>query len=123
MRKAKAEVSGNQLKGRPGFNFDPVELRKGLLILRALQPKVRQEIIRALDATPDMTVTSLYLELRMEQAAVSQHLAALRRIGVLIADRQGKFVHYSINYDRLEEISKLAYALAVPYTEIGGRNR
>jgi len=54
-----------------------------------------------------MTVTSIYIKLRLEQSVASQHLAILRRAGVVITERQGKFIYYSLDQDRLTQISRL----------------
>jgi len=59
-----------------------------------------------------MTVTDIYIKLRLEQSVASQHLAILRRAGVVITERQGKFIYYSLNNERLEQISKLVEDLA-----------
>ena len=54
-----------------------------------------------------MTVTDIYIKLRLEQSVASQHLAILRRAGVVATDRQGKFIYYSLNKERLVEIGNL----------------
>jgi len=48
----------------------------------------------------------------LEQSVASQHLAILRRAGVVITERQGKFIYYSLDKDRLNQISKLVEDLA-----------
>ena len=59
-----------------------------------------------------MTVTDIYVKLRLEQSVASQHLAILRRAGVVVTQRQGKYIYYSLNKDRLEQISGLIEELA-----------
>ena len=54
-----------------------------------------------------MTVTDIYIKLRLEQSVASQHLAILRRAGVVATDRQGKFIYYSLDKERLGQISTL----------------
>jgi len=61
----------------------------------------------------NVTVTDIYIKLRLEQSVASQHLAILRRAGVVITERQGKFIYYSLDKDRLAQISKLVEDLAV----------
>ena len=56
--------------------------------------KLRQRIIEVLEESDNMTVTDIYIKLRLEQSVASQHLAILRRAGVVITDRQGKFIYY-----------------------------
>jgi ArsR family transcriptional regulator, virulence genes transcriptional regulator len=50
--------------------------------------------------------------LRLEQSVASQHLAILRKAGVLNTDRDGKFIYYSLNKERIEEIANLVEDLA-----------
>ncbi|OWY18897.1 transcriptional regulator [Sphingobacteriales bacterium UPWRP_1] len=82
-------------------------LRKAVLVLRAVNHKLRQSIINLLEENKRMTVTEIYVKLRLEQSVASQHLAILRRAGVVNTERQGKFIFYSLNHDRIAEISSL----------------
>jgi DNA-binding transcriptional ArsR family regulator len=43
----------------------------------------------------------------MDQSVASQHLAILRRAGLLITKREGKYVYYKINTPRLEMINNM----------------
>ena len=99
-------------KGKANITLDYAELRKAVLVLRAINHKLRQRIIDLLEQTGKMTVTDIYIKMRLEQSVASQHLAILRRAGVLITERQGKFIYYSVNKDRMEQISRLIDELA-----------
>ena len=99
-------------KGLSNVLLDYTELRKAVLVLRAVNHKLRQRIIDLLDSGETMTVTDIYIKLRLEQSVASQHLAILRRAGVVITERQGKFIYYSLNNERLDQISKLVEDLA-----------
>jgi ArsR family transcriptional regulator, virulence genes transcriptional regulator len=93
-------------------NQDPVRLdhnvlRRSVLVLRAINHDLRQQIIKLLDDHGKLTVTEIYVKLRLEQSVASQHLALLRRSGVVVTDRDGKFIYYSVNRDRIAEISRL----------------
>lgn len=94
-------------KGLKEVKLDYADLRKAVLVLRAVNHKLRQRIIDLLEESDTMTVTDIYIKLRLEQSVASQHLAILRRAGVVITDRQGKFIYYSLDPARLEQISKL----------------
>lgn len=96
-------VSCEKTNDQISINFDT--LRRSVLTLRAINHQLRQEIIALLDKDGRMTVTELYIKLRLEQSVASQHLAILRRAGILKTERDGKFIYYSINKDRLKEIS------------------
>ncbi len=99
-------------KGNSEIQLDYADLRKAVLVLRAVNHKLRQRIIDLLENNQTMTVTDIYIKLRLEQSVASQHLAILRRAGVVLTERQGKFIYYSLDADRLNQISKLVEDLA-----------
>ena len=111
MRKQKNETVILK-KGKKDIQLDYSELRKAVLVLRAVNHKLRQRIIDLLEENNKMTVTDIYIKLRLEQSVASQHLAILRRAGVVATDRQGKFIYYSLDADRLNQISRLVEELA-----------
>lgn len=94
-------------KGKSDIALDYVELRKAVLVLRAVNHKLRQQIIEILEEAERLTVTELYVKLRLEQSVASQHLAILRRSGVVVTERMGKFIYYTLDKERLNQISKL----------------
>ena len=99
-------------KGEKDIQLDYSELRKAVLVLRAVNHKLRQRIVDLLEENDHMTVTDIYIKLRLEQSVASQHLAILRRAGVVATERQGKFINYSLDRDRLAQISRLVEELA-----------
>ena len=111
MRKQKNEIILLK-KGKNDIELDYAELRKAVLVLRAVNHKLRQNIIDLLEESDSLTVTDIYIKLRLEQSVASQHLAILRRAGVVITDRNGKFIYYSIDKERLAQISRLVEELA-----------
>jgi DNA-binding transcriptional ArsR family regulator len=64
-------------------------------------------MVKMLDEKQRMTVTEIYVALRLEQSVASQHLAILRRAGIVKTERDGKFIYYHVNYDRLDQINQL----------------
>ena len=111
MRKQKSETIVLK-KGKEEIQLDYAELRKAVLVLRAINHKLRQRVIDLLEENEKMTVTDIYIKLRLEQSVASQHLAILRRAGVVATERQGKFIFYGLDKDRLGQISKLVEDLA-----------
>jgi DNA-binding transcriptional ArsR family regulator len=93
----------NDAKG--GVKIDYIHLKKAALILRALNHKLRQQMVKLLDEHKRMTVTEIYVKLRLEQSVASQHLAILRRAGIVATQRDGKFIYYGVNYKRLQEVN------------------
>ena len=95
-------------KGQKNVQLDYGELRKAVLVLRAVNHKLRQRVIHLLEESEQgMTVTDIYIKLRLEQSVASQHLAILRRAGVVRTERNGNFILYSLNEDRIAQISAL----------------
>ncbi len=99
-------------RGQEDIHLDYNQLRKAVLVLRAINHKLRQRVIDLLEEEDSLTVTDIYVRLRLEQSVASQHLAILRRAGVVKTNRQGKFIYYSLDKDRLVEISQLVGDLA-----------
>lgn len=86
------------------FKVDFLHLKKAAMVLRALNHKLRQQIVKLIDEQKKITVTEIYVKLRLEQSVASQHLAILRKAGIVTTDRDGKFIYYSVNYKRVKEI-------------------
>ena len=113
MRKPKQEAAAPKKGKAADIPVDYAELRKAALVLRALNHKLRQRIIELLAENQSMTVTDIYIKLRLEQSVASQHLAILRKAGVVKTDRQGKYIYYSLANERLTQISRLVEELAI----------
>ena len=90
--------------GKEPLKVDLLHSKKAAMILRALNHKLRQQILKLIDEHQKMTVTEIYVKLRLEQSVASQHLAILRRAGIVATTREGKFIFYSVNYTRLAEV-------------------
>lgn len=87
-------------------------LKRAALTLRALNHPLRKEMVALIDQKKRITVTDLYVKMRLEQSVASQHLAILRRAEIVNTERDGKFIHYTVNANRIEEISKVLDGLA-----------
>ena len=74
-------------------------------VLRAINHKLRKKMMMMLEEAGKMMVTDIYVKLRLEQSVASQHLAILRKAGVLKTERQGKFIYYSLNKARIKEVN------------------
>ncbi len=92
------------INGDPFVKIDFVQTKKVAAIVRAVNHKLRQTMLKLLDDHQKMTVTEMYVKLRIEQSVASQHLAILRRANVVVTKREGKFIFYSVNYARLSEL-------------------
>jgi len=88
------------------LKVDLLNVKKASLVLRAVNHKLRQQILKQIDEQGKITVTELYVKLRLEQSVASQHLAILRKSGFVRTDREGKFIYYSVNADRIKELNR-----------------
>lgn len=86
-------------------------VKKAAMILRALNHKLRQQIIRLINEQQRITVTEIYVKLRLEQSVASQHLAILRRAGIVKTTRDGKFIYYTVNYEKVQQIMEAVDSL------------
>lgn len=91
-------------EGSP-LKLDLLELKKAAVLLRALNHKLRQQILQLIDESGKITVTEIYVKLRLEQSVASQHLAILRKAGFVNTTREGKFIYYSVNISKLQELA------------------
>jgi DNA-binding transcriptional ArsR family regulator len=93
------------------LKLDLLELKKSALVLRALNHKLRQQILLLINDNKKITVTDIYIKLRLEQSVASQHLSILRKAGFVNTTREGKYIYYSVNTDRIAELSKFMTSL------------
>ena len=107
-----AETTKNLADQKPGndeenaLQINYYNVKKTSLVLRSLNHKLRQQIIKLIYENEKLTVTEIYVRLRLEQSVASQHLAILRRAGIVSTKREGKFINYTINKQRVEAIDE-----------------
>jgi ArsR family transcriptional regulator, virulence genes transcriptional regulator len=94
--------------GKDSVTVDHHLLKKSIYILKALNHKLRIQILQLLEANKQMTVTEIFVKLRIEQSVASQQLAIMRLAGVVSTERQGKFIYYSINKQKIAEVCSIA---------------
>ncbi len=104
-------VAAPKTKSEAELKIDVLQLKKAALILRAVNHKLRQQILRLIHQNGKMTVTEIYVKLRLEQSVASQHLAILRKAGFVQTVRDGKFIFYSVNNQRIDEVHQFAQQL------------
>ena len=93
MRKAKVSINNEKLD-------------TSAEILRALTHPLRLKILEFIDKNDEINVNKIYNTLKLEQSITSQHLRILRLAGLVTTKRDGKFIHYSINYDKVNNTVK-----------------
>ena len=75
-------------------------------ILRALAHPLRMRILEFIDRHKTINVNKIYNTLKLEQSITSQHLRILRMAGIVDTKRDGKFIHYTINYPKIAQVTK-----------------
>lgn len=93
------------------MNLDPLQLKKAVVVLRAVNHQRRQDMLRLLHRAGRLTVSAVYQKMGLDQSLASQHLAILRKAGMVVTEREGNQVFYSVNYRRLHELQHVAKAL------------
>ncbi|MCB0546611.1 MAG: helix-turn-helix transcriptional regulator [Phaeodactylibacter sp.] len=74
--------------------------------LRAIAHPIRIAIIDLLYNNGQMTVTSIYEQLKIEQAIASHHLRILKNKDIVAVERDGKNSLYSLSKEEYYEIIK-----------------
>jgi DNA-binding transcriptional ArsR family regulator len=77
-----------------------------MIQLRAINHKLRQIILQYIGQHDKITVTEIFQHLLLEQSVASQHLAVLRKAGFVKTKREGKFIYYSVNRQRLLDLNR-----------------
>jgi len=88
--------------------IEVIQVKKAALIFRAINHPLRKQMLQLLHENVRMTVTEIFIKLRLEQSVASQHLAVLRKAGMVNTERQGKFIFYSVNYQRIKQVHQVA---------------
>lgn len=97
--------NGKDVNANETVQLDYLAVKSAAMTLRAINHKLRQQIIKLLEENKRMNVTDIYVKLRLEQSVASQHLAILRRADIVITEREGKFIHYRLNHDRIAAVA------------------
>lgn len=87
-------------KAKVNINNDKLQLSTD--ILRALAHPLRMKILSFIDQNEVINVNKIYNTLKLEQSITSQHLRILRTAGLVVTVRDGKYIHYKVDYDRLQ---------------------
>jgi DNA-binding transcriptional ArsR family regulator len=93
------------------LKIEIVTLKKAAGVFRAINNNLRQQILKLIHKKGKITVTEIYVKLRLEQSVTSQHLSILRQAGFVNVVRDGQRKLYSINYDRLNQVHETAEKL------------
>ncbi len=87
-------------------NINKEKLQTSAEILRALAHPLRMKILYFIDQNGTINVNKIYNTLKLEQSITSQHLRILRLAGLVETQRDGKFIHYKIEYPKIANAVK-----------------
>ena len=104
-------MSKNLKKGKKEPILDYSQVYQAVLVLRAINHKLRKKILEIIEENERLVVTDIYKKLRIEQSVASSHLKILRRAGVVATERNGKFIYYRVDTERINHISRLVEEL------------
>ena len=65
------ELLENSVSTGNELTLDIIQLKKAALVLRAINHKLRQQIMKLIYQNGKMTVTEIYIKLRLEQSVAS----------------------------------------------------
>lgn len=91
---------------RTKVTFNNEKLQMSSNIVKALAHPLRLKILEYIDDKGSINVNKIYTALKIEQSITSQHLRVLRMAGIVHSDKEGKFVHYQIDYPTIEKTVK-----------------
>ena len=81
------------------IDYNILEVSSG--ILRAITHPLRLTILEFIQEHGTANVQLIYTTLKLEQSITSQHLRILRKAGLVSTERDGKFVNYRVNTERV----------------------
>lgn len=75
------------------------------LLFKALNDPTRREILEMLKKK-DMTAGEIAEQFNMSKPSISHHLELLRRAALVIAQKEGQYIFYSLNTTVMDELIK-----------------
>ncbi|RUL85275.1 ArsR/SmtB family transcription factor [Tautonia sociabilis] len=74
----------------------PTSLAESTALIRAFADPVRLRLLNLLAGGREVCVCHLHEALALPQPTVSRHLASLRKLGLVVARKDGLWVHYRL---------------------------
>lgn len=98
--------------------FNSPDLQAASDLLRAIAHPLRMTILEFIDEKKVINVNKIYNTLKLEQSITSQHLRILRNADLVEAKREGKFIYYSLNYNKIDAVNKCISAFVERNAEV-----
>lgn len=84
--------------------IDHEKLATATAVVEALAHPNRLKIIRLIDYHKTMTIQQIYHRMEMDKNTLAQHLRVLRMSNIIFAEKSGKTIIYTLNYQKLSRI-------------------
>lgn len=84
-----------------------INLKKAVELLRVVTHPLRLEILSFISQKKETTVNSMVEELRIDQSIVSQQIRLLKDMQLITGTRQGKFIFYKVDFEKIEKIKNI----------------
>lgn len=75
------------------------------LVFKALNDPTRREILEMLQQR-DMTAGEIVDQFSISGPSISHHLDILKQAGLVMAEKEGQFIYYSLNTTVVDDIMK-----------------
>lgn len=80
-------------------------------LFKGLAHPLRIRALEILSAADEVSVTEMLDDMGLEASHLSQHLAVLRRYGLVVSERRASVVFYRLAYPQVAELLRVARAL------------
>lgn len=101
----------NSIQDKESIIPNANQLQKAIFIFRAIKNPLRRKMLLLMHRYKRIAVSDIYERLHLEQSVASNHLAILRKAGLVATKRYGKFIYYSMNYNGLKKIQRISNKL------------
>ena len=82
------------------------KMRRSSNIFRALAHPLRMRMVGIIWDKSSICVNEIFEALGIEQSLASQHLRILRQAQLVKTHRQGKFIYYTVDQDKMLSVSR-----------------
>jgi ArsR family transcriptional regulator, virulence genes transcriptional regulator len=82
------------------------ELEEAHSLLRSINHKIRLKILHFIYIEESVTIIDIYFNLKIEHSIASQHLAMLRREGIIVSFKEGNYTYYKINLEKIKLVAQ-----------------
>ena len=82
------------------------------IVFKALNDPTRRQILQLLQER-DMTAGEVVKKFKMSGASISHHLDILKQAKLVLSQKEGQYIYYSLNTGAVEEVVKWLLLLKV----------